>query len=84
MDGRWFKYKDNIVNLEQIQSFRAERVTMSRGDAVAYGYSDVKPTKQKPWVLYAGHQSLDCFKMKSEAMQVAEDIVKGKYDLKMG
>ena len=78
---RWFKYKGNIINLGQIQSFSVERMSMRNGGVEAIYTDDLKPTKEKPYTLMAGHHGIDVFKTKAEALQLAEDIVKGKYDI---
>lgn len=78
----WIKYKDNIINLAQIQGFSVEKIPSKRdGGAVAAYTDDLKPDKQKPWMLMAGHQGIEVFKTKPEALKLAVDIVKGKYDI---
>ena len=78
---RWFKYKDNIINLGQIQSFSVDRMSVRNGGVEAIYTAELKPTKEKPYMLMASHHGIDVFKTKAEALQLAVDIVKGKYDI---
>lgn len=82
MNERWVKYRDNIINLSQIQGFRVDRIR-SRGDGGAGTYTDdLKPDKKKPWMLFAGHQGIEVFATKPEALTLAERIIKGDYDMR--
>ena len=84
MNERWVKYKDIILNLSQIQGFRVERIRSSRSDGVQSSVytDDLKPDKKKPWMLFAGHQGIEIFATKPEALKLAERIVKGDYDIR--
>ena len=74
---RWAKYKDNIINMTQASVFNVRRVSK---DMLQY---EISADKKKPWILSVEHTSLDAFASKPEAMGVAEDIIKGKHDIKM-
>lgn len=76
---RWFQYKNMILNIRQHRGFTVRKL---RKDAMAYCDPEVN-TKGKPWVLYLDHTGIEAFKTKEEAMKLAEDIVTGKYDIKI-
>ena len=80
MEGRWFKYKNVVMNLGNVNSFEASKFTK---DCVAYAQGrEMQISKNKRWQLRVDHFFLDAFESKEDALQVAESIVKGKYDLK--
>lgn len=84
MNERWIKYKDSIINIAQIQGFRVERIRSRGSDGAQAGVytDDLKPDKKKPWMLFAGHQGIEVFATKPEALKLAERIVKGDYDVR--
>lgn len=84
MNEHWIRYKDNIINIARIQGFRVERWRKPpKSDGVAGGVwtGDLSPSKDKPFMLWAGHEGIDTFKTKTEALNTAEQIIKGKYDI---
>ena len=79
---RWVKYKDNLFNIAQARRFHTTRITFSKKDGQdRIYYGDVEATKAKPWVLYADHEGIEVFKTKAEALQLAADLISGKYDV---
>ena len=78
----WIKYKDNILNIAGCRGFRIEKMMSKRNqnDAIAWT-GDLKPTDDKRWMLFLDHEGIEVFKTKDEAVQLAEQIVKGKYDI---
>lgn len=84
MNEHWIRYSDNILNIAQLSSFRVERwrkPPKSDGVQATQYTGDLEPNKAKPFMLWAGHEGIDTFKTKTEALKVAEDIIKGKYDI---
>ncbi len=79
MPERWVKYKSTIINISQIRTLRAHKI---KSDMIDYYQKECGASKQKPWVLSADHDAIDAFANKEDAMNVAEDIATGKYDLK--
>lgn len=77
MEGRWFKYKNSVINLNKLTGFHARKVEK---DMVAY--CDVGVSKTKKWMLSADHHALDAFATKEDALKLAEAIISGKYDIK--
>ena len=75
---RWAKYRDNYINLSVTRNFNVRKLDK---EEVAWR-KDVGAGKTKPWVLYADHTSIDAFPDKQSALKVAENIVKGHYDVK--
>lgn len=83
MDERWAKYKDQLFNMSRVRSFRVDKIKKSGRDSEVMYVGDLDVTKGKPWVLFIdGHQPLEAFKSKPEALKLAEDMINGKYDLK--
>lgn len=84
MNEHWIKYKDNIINIARLSSFRVERWRKPPKDSQVSGVTytgDLEPTKAKPYMLWAGHEGIDTFASKKEALQTAEAIIKGEYDI---
>ena len=83
MNEHWIRYKDNIINIARLNSFRVERWRKrSKDEGMVSVYTgDLEPSKEKPYMLWAGHEGLDTFKTKTEAFKVATDIIKGVYDI---
>lgn len=75
----WFEYKGNVLNLNNIEGFRVQKV--QKADIA---YTDISTQKgKKLWILHAGYTPLDSFKSKDEALQVARDIIAGKHKVKL-
>lgn len=82
MNEHWVKYKDSILNLAVLPGFRITRWKQSRkGEGVMYT-GDLEPDKSKPHILWAGHEAIDSFASKAEALEVAEKMIRGDYDVK--
>lgn len=79
---RWIRYKDNIINIAQVSSFDVRRMPTSKDGMQGMYSDDLKPTKSKPWMLFAGHHGIEVFQKKPEALELAERIVRGDYDIK--
>lgn len=77
MEGRWFKYKNSVMNLNRVTGFHARKVEK---DMVAY--CDVGVSKTKKWILSADHQALEACASKEDALKLAESIIAGRYDIK--
>lgn len=80
MNEHWVKYKDNILNLAVLPGFRVTKGSSRKGEAMYTG--DLEPDKSKPWILWAGHEAVDGFASKPEALKVAEKMIRGDYDVK--
>ena len=81
---RWIKYKDMVINIRQHRVFTVRKFSKkSMEDGMVYCDPEVskKVKAGKPWVLTLDHTSIDAFENKDAALNVAVDIVKGKYDI---
>ena len=74
---RWIKYKNNIVNLGNIKTLRVHKAD----EDMLQWHKEVGASKTKKWILSADHDGLGAFESKDDAMNAAEDIVNGKYDM---
>lgn len=80
---RWVKYKKAFFNIAQTRRFHVVRITFRKNDTMAQPYysETVNATKAKPYVLMADHEGIGAFKDEPAALEVAEDMIKGKFDV---
>ena len=78
MMERWAKYKNQFINMAAVPYVEYRHV-----DKDFITYSSVEAKKgSKSWVVFAGHQPVASCGKKTEAEKIAEDLVKGVYDVK--
>ena len=77
MMERWAKYKNQFINMAA-----APYVEWRKVDKDFMTYSSVDGSKGNSWVVFVGHQAVASCGKKTEAEKIAEDLVKGVYDVK--